>query len=126
MPAVNDAHRAARAIGVDRLLTIVKADEGADHEVAAVADIEVLTDIECQVQRSLAVDLAVGVGELHLTGKEVLVVEAAAVELAAAEETLEGRVRLIAHGHEELERVPRYAVASERGGGASVKRRVQP
>ena len=37
---------AAGAIGAHRFLPVVEADKGADHEVAAIANLEVLTDIQ--------------------------------------------------------------------------------
>ena len=112
---------AADAVTERVLLPEIEADERARRDVVEgrLMRARRWPIVDRAVDEAVAVDLAVGVGEFHLAGGKVLVVEAAAGQPAAADEALEEGVVLVPHVEEELAGIAVDVVIGEDRGGVA-------
>ena len=81
-----------------------------------------LTDIDGAIEQTFALELAEGVGEFHLAGEVVLVVEAAAAQAAAADEAFGEGVGLVPRVPEELAGIAVHVVVFQHRGWVAERR----
>jgi hypothetical protein len=104
--AVDVVPVAARAERDLRLPPVIEPGVGTyGHLRGAIDELEVVSEVDGDVGKAVAFDPAESVGELDLTSEEVLVVETAAVQPAAAGEALGEDVAAVRRAEEELGRI---------------------